>query len=117
MKFRKKFEIGGLRYRTRFVSKREMKKVAGDPECEGLTDFDNGIIYLAKALRKNKTRLRDTLFHEALGHALLDSSGIGHWLKKRFRLKEGRWHRFQEYFIRFHTPALISALKSLGVLK
>lgn len=117
MKIPKSIVIGGLRYRIVFVDSEGMKEEVDDPETEGVTDIEGGRIVLHKRLLKNPTRLRDTLVHEVIGHALWDACGIGHWLKERTKLRGKKWYRFQEIFIRWHTPALVATLKELGLIQ
>jgi hypothetical protein len=117
MKLPKHVTICGLEYRIIFVGEKRMHKEAGASETEGCVDDDKGVIYLAKTLKKNPSRLLDTILHEAAGHVLFDASGLGYWLKKQVRpASNKKWIVFQETLIRLYTPALITTLRSLGLL-
>ncbi len=95
-----------------------MRKVSGVTECEGYVDEDAGVIYLNKGLKKNPSRLLDTLIHEAVGHVVFDACGIGFWMKTQVKPRNNqRWVDFQEAFIRLYAPAIIATIKSLGFLK
>ncbi len=117
MKLPKTVDICGLAYTIVFVGPKRMRRESGATECEGCVDDDRGVIYLSKALKKNPTRLVDTIIHEAVGHVVFDASGLGYWLKNQVRHRSnGKWILFQETFIRLYTPAIITTLRSLGLL-
>ncbi len=115
MRIPKAIYVCGLRFEIAFVSTRRMTETIGT-RCYGGVDFEKGIIYMDKSLRKSPSRLRDTLFHE-IGHVIFESSGIGWWTKKEAGLYGKKWSRFQEAFIRLLTPVLFSTLRDLGWLK
>ena len=116
MKVPKAIHVCGLRYAIVFVGPTRMAKESGVAECYGCVDFEKGIIYLDKALRKSPSRLRDTLFHE-VGHALMESSGFGWWLKREVGLHGRKWQRFQETLIRLATPIMITTFRSIKGIK
>lgn len=120
MKIPPKFTVMGIEYCVVFVGKSRMSKESGYAEAYGCVDQNRGIVYLAKALKKNPTMLRDTLLHEVLGHVVLETSGLGYWLREKMRLgkdkKYEKWIEAQETFVRWYTPALITTLKSLKVI-
>ncbi len=118
MKVPKTIRVGSLEYRIVFVGDKKMRKVSGVTECEGYVDEDGGVIYLNKRLKRNPTRLVDTLVHEAVGHIVFDACGIGYWMKSQVKTRSNqKWVEFQEALVRIYTPAIISTLRSLGFLK
>lgn len=109
-------DVCGLSYRVVFVSPKRMGQLPPkDSAVEGYTVIGAGVIYLATSLKKNPSRLRDTLMHEILGHALWDACGLEHFVHHAKKRGRAYWS-FQEAFIRIHTPALITTLRSLGAL-
>ncbi len=120
MKIPKTIPICGIDHELLFVGPKRMGFVTGDKESLGGVDGDTQRIYLAKRLKKNPTLLRDTLVHEAAGHALWLASGLAWWLKgqTKHRRDTKAFYDFQEIFIRWHTPVsiatLLSTLRALG---
>ncbi len=112
----RKVDICGLSHRIVFVGKKRMKKEASVGGCFGCVDANKCVIYLARKLLENPTLLRDTLIHEVVGHCLWNASGIGHWMQTQIRNKK-KAYEFQEVFVRWHTPHVITTLRSLGFLK
>lgn len=70
-------------------------------------------IFIDANLDKDATL--DTLVHE-MAHAWFDLSGLRHWLQEATRLKGEAYDTFEEQFIRFQTPLIISSLKSARLL-
>lgn len=118
MRIPKTIPICGIDHRLAFLSKKQMKRLTGNPEMHAFVDPDAAMIYLAKALRKNPSLLRDTVVHEAAGHAVWAASGLGWWLRGQMKHKarSKAFYEFQEVFIRWHTPLIITTLRSLGIL-
>ncbi len=117
MKVPRTVDICGITHRVVFVGPVRMRKEAGVDGAYGCVDADKCIIYLAKELKANPTLLRDTLSHEAVGHALLTHSGIGFWLQNQTKMKRKAFFEFQEVFVRWHTPLVLITLRALGQLK
>ncbi len=119
MKVPRSVSICGIEHEIIFIGPRKMRFVSGVAESFGCVDPDNPIIYLAESLRKKPTLLRDTLVHEVCGHALWAASGLGWWLRGQMKHKarSKAFYEFQEVFVRIHTPAVITTLRSLGLLK
>lgn len=116
MKSPKGVDVCGIWHRIVFVDVARMRKVSGVDGAYGCVDADKCVIYLAEELKKNPALLRDTIVHEAVGHALLTHSGIGFWLQGQTKLKRKAFFEFQEVFVRWHTPLVITTLRSLGLL-
>ncbi len=116
MKLPEAIDVCGIEYAIRFVGPGRMSRESGVDECYGCVDFEKGVIYLDRALKKSPTRLRDTLYHE-IGHALMESSGLGWWLKREVGLHGRKWHRFQETFIRLFCPVMITTFRPLKDIK
>ncbi len=119
MKIPKTIPICGIEHELVFVGPKRMEFVSGDSESLGCVDVDHPRIFLAKRLKKTPTLLRDTIVHEAMGHALWLASGLAWWLKGQTKHKRDTkaFYDFQEVLIRWHTPVsittLISVLKAL----
>ncbi len=107
-------DVCGIEHRIVFVKGKKLKKEAG-VACIGCVDANKCIVYLSEKLLKNPSLLRDTLIHEVVGHCLWNASGIGHWMETQIRNKK-KFFDFQEVFVRWHTPLVITTLKSLGFL-
>lgn len=116
MKIPKKVDVCGITYRVVFIGPKRMQKESGYKRGYGCVDQDKAIIYLAKSSRNNPTLLRDSLVHEIVGHALWHASGLGYWLETRIKPKTN-FFKFQETFVRWHTPAVITTLRAMGLLK
>ncbi len=116
MKIPKTISVCGIEHRIVFASPKRMKKEGG-VVCYGCVDRDKSVIYLDRELKKNPGLLLDTLIHEVVGHALWNASGIEYWLQRMTKRDGNRFYEFQEIFIRWHTPALITTLRALGFLK
>lgn len=115
MKVPKTIDVCGIEHRVVFVSAKRMLKEAGT-EAFGCVDKERCIIYLLSSLKAHPSLLRDVLIHEAVGHALLENSGLAYWLQVSVNLKGKKWFRWQETFVRFHTPMVIATLRSMGLL-
>lgn len=63
------------------------------------------------------SRKEDCLIHEVLIHAIMEASGIGGVLKKKYAFKDKDWDDFEEDLARLYTPALLSTLKVNGWIK
>ncbi len=109
-------DVCGVTYAIVFVGKRRMEKESAGGSL-GCVDSDNAIIYLAKSLRDKPTLLRDTLIHEIVGHALLNTSGVSWWLRTETKKGSKSYYKFEEVLVRLYVPGIITTLRSLGLLK
>ncbi len=112
----RKVSICGIEHDIIFIGKKRMKREMRVGGCFGGVDANKCRVYLAERLLKNPTLLRDTLIHEVLGHCLWNASGIGHWMQTQIRNKK-KFYEFQEVFVRWHTPLVITTLREMGFLK
>jgi phage-related minor tail protein len=86
---------------------------------EALLDVDAGTIHYAAKLVRNPSRLRDAIVHE-IAHAIVEGTGLRHWLKRLVKGKAARADRLaeiEETVIRFVVPAAIQALESVGLME
>ncbi len=109
-------DVCGVTYAIVFVGKKRMEKESSGDNL-GCVDSDNAIIYLAKSLRDKPTLLRDTLLHEIIGHALMNTSGVSWWLRTETKKSSSKYYKFEEVFVRLYVPGIITTLRSLGILK
>lgn len=116
MKFLCEVPVCSLDFRLYFATEKEVPSLITN---EAYTDLDACRIYLRHSLRKVPTRLADAVVHE-LSHAIWDASGLGYWFREtiraHFKLTAKEADRFEELFIRLHTPALITTLRGAGLL-
>lgn len=117
MKVPKTIVVGCITYKIVFVGPKRMRKESGVDEAFGCVDVDKCVVYLANELKRNHSLLRDTLVHEAVGHALWTSSGIGYWMQSQTKFKRKKFFEFQEIFVRWHTPIVLQTIRGLGLLK
>lgn len=115
MKIPKTVDVCGIEHAIVFVGPKRMHKEAGT-DAVGCVDKDRCVVYLLESLKENPSLLMDVLVHEVVGHAMLESSGMAYWLQASVKLKGKKWFKWQETFVRFHTPLVITTLRSLGLL-
>ena len=111
----KKVMVGDLEYRVCIVRGGTQADRAMDAECEGLTDFHAGRIYI-RDRGDNPTRMLSTLVHELL-HASIEASGVVRLIRSyalAFELDESD---VEEDLVAALSPVLVTALRSAGLLK
>lgn len=104
-------DICGVEYRVEFRSEEQDPFVKNK---EGYGDVDKGVLVIHQDYAANPTRARDVLLHEML-HQIANVTGLHHYLETK--LKKGvKITEVEEIMIRLLTPALITSLRSAGLL-
>lgn len=110
--------ICGFTYSVVSFSDNEARKVKGlSEETLGSFDSNQQILWIAES-QTNEQAL-DTLFHEGVGHGILEHSGAKEFLARELRLDRNDtvFAAIEETLIRIQTPHLVSFVKSLPKLK
>ncbi len=106
----------GARYRVgeiAFCGHRFVVWVDPSLKIEGHCDPETGEIVLRP---QAADRMAETLVHEVL-HGVIDASGLGWLLRRRFKMTAAQLEEFEEDVIRVLSPALFSALRGAGWLR
>lgn len=94
-------KLCGQEYRVVYATGDEVPQLVDN---EGWCDTARNIIYVRAGMPASRTR--DVLVHEAM-HALLESSGLGYFLRTSLGQSEAEFEEFEETFIRLVVPTVI----------
>lgn len=114
MRVAKRIRVADLEYEVRVVRRRDRLPRGMGEFDDGLTDFRRGKIYVRDW--GSPSRVVGSLVHEMV-HAALDASGADQFLDGYAVSNKRDPSEVEEDFVRMISPALITALRSSGLLK